>query len=293
MLVKQPYKPFDVQELSLSAWEERPFKNNFFELVIVRKGHGIQCVNYNEYKYIPNSIFLLPPLKCHWFNILEPSEFIFLKFTSSFFTSDTTSNFGDKWFQDASNILSSYNQKPGDIIYSDHDRSQIMALINVVLQEDKNITAGSSSLIKTLMASILEIILRNIKKSNRRDLQESFSKDEKIYTLLNYIEENLDNPKLLTIENLSKIALISSTYLSEYFKKSVGMTLRTYMTKARLRKVEIRLLHSKFSLSEIADELGFTDVSHLSKTFKKYTGMSTKQFKANGDYIVLKRNSCA
>jgi AraC family transcriptional regulator len=70
------------------------------------------------------------------------------------------------------------------------------------------------------------------------------------------------------------------------------MPLREYIIKAKLKLVEIRLLNSDFTLTQIADDLGFTDVSHLSKTFKHYVGTSIREFKNNVEYMLLKRNSC-
>lgn len=52
--------------------------------------------------------------------------------------------------------------------------------------------------------------------------------------------------------------------------------------KTKLLLVEIRLLNSELTLSQIAEELSFTDVSHLSKTFKRYTGSSLREFKKRG-----------
>ena len=86
--------------------------------------------------------------------------------------------------------------------------------------------------------------------------------------------------------------MMSPTYVSEYFKKQVQMPLREYIIKAKLKLVEIRLLNSDFTLTQIADDLGFTDVSHLSKTFKRYVGISIKEFKTNGNYMLLTRNAC-
>ncbi|MCH2195639.1 MAG: AraC family transcriptional regulator [Kordia sp.] len=56
------------------------------------------------------------------------------------------------------------------------------------------------------------------------------------------------------------------------------MSLHEYIIKAKLKLVEIRLLNSNFTISEIADDLGFTDASHLSKTFKRYVGSSNRDF---------------
>lgn len=117
-------------------------------------------------------------------------------------------------------------------------------------------------------------------------------RDDRIHKILHYINEHISEPHLLKVDHLSKIFLLSPTYLSEFFRKKVNMSLREYLIKAKLKLVEIRLLNSNYSLTEIANELSYTDVSHLSKTFKKYTGMSIREFKKQGEYQLLKRSQC-
>ncbi len=293
MQVLEAYKPFEVQEIELTQWQQRPVKNNFFELVLIKAGEGIQCINYNEYPYEQGSLFLLPPLKCHSFEIHQTSQFVFLKFTSDFFqakTRDAVNHY--EWFKEAAYILSNYNQLPGDIIHNNLDRRHIYTLIDLILQENRNFGSGSDSLIKSFMTSILEILVRNIKRSSFHEVEMSAGKDERITKLLTYINEHISEPHLLRVEQLAKTFLLSPTYLSEFFRKKVNMPLREYIIKAKLKLVEIRLLNSDYTLTEIAEELSFTDVSHLSKTFKRYAGISIREFKKEGEYRLLKRTVC-
>lgn len=290
MQVLQAHKPFEIQELELTAWRQRPVKNNFFELVLIKAGKGTQCINYNFYDYDKGSVFLLPPLKCHSFQIEVPTQFIFLKFTSNFFDVHRKNEVSlQGWFKDAAYILSNYNQLPGDIIHSELDRLHIFTLTDLILKENHNYETSSTGFIKSLMASVLEIILRNIKRSSFSELENTAIHDDRIIKLLAYINEHIAEPQLLKVEALAKTFLLSPTYLSEYFRKKVKMSLREYIIKAKLKLVEIRLLNSNYSQTEIATELNFTDVSHLSKTFKKYTGLSIRDFKQKGEYQLLKR----
>ncbi|ADY30680.1 AraC family transcriptional regulator [Cellulophaga lytica] len=293
MQVLEAHKPFEIQEIELTDWKQRPVKNNFFELVLIKNGKGTQCINYNDYEYEKGSIFLLPPLKCHSFNIKESTNFVFLKFTDSFFKNVNKVTIDrNEWFKEASYILSNYNQLPGDIIKNEVDRNYLESLIDMILQESRSYGEDSVSLITSFMTSILEILIRNIKNSTYFETPNNNS-DNRITKMLAYINENIDKAELLKVENLADVFMMSPTYVSEYFKKQVKMSLREYIIKGKLKLVEIRLLNSDFTLTEIADELGFTDVSHLSKTFKRYAGTSIKEFKNNGEYMLLKRGSCA
>jgi AraC-like DNA-binding protein len=292
MQVLEAYKPFEIQEIELSDWKQRPVKNNFFELVFIKDGEGTQCINYNEYAYNKGNMFLLPPLKCHSFNIKTPTQFVFLKFTDLIFkNSNHFSIDRNEWFKEASYILSNYNQLPGDIIKNDVDREHLKSLISMILQESRNYGDEAITLITSLMTSVLEILIRNIKKSGFYEVKQT-NADERITKILTYINEHINKPALLKVEHLASTFLMSPTYVSEFFRKQVHMSLREYIIKAKLKLVEIRLLNSDYTLTEIADELAFTDVSHLSKTFKRYAGISIREFKNNGEYMLLKRSAC-
>ncbi|QXP54531.1 helix-turn-helix transcriptional regulator [Cellulophaga sp. HaHa_2_95] len=292
MQVLEAYKPFEIQEIELTSWKQRPVKNNFFELVLITDGDGTQCINYNHYPYTKGSIFLLPPLKCHSFTIEKLTKFVFLKFTDSFFKNANQMAIDrNEWFKEASYILSNYNQLPGDIIKNDLDRNHLESLVSIILQESRSYGAESIRLITSLMTSILEILIRNIKKGAYFEVPKKNS-DDRITKMLTYINENIDKTELLKVDNLAAVFMMSPTYVSEYFKKQVHLSLREYIIKAKLKLVEIRLLNSDFTLTQIADDLGFTDVSHLSKTFKRYSGASIKEFKTNGEYLLLKRTAC-
>lgn len=293
MQVIEAYQPFELQEIELSTWKQRPVKNNFFELVVVRKGTGTQCIDYNEYPYQEGSIFLLPPLKCHSFQIVQPSQFVFLKFTSSFFHTNSSGKVSESaWFKEAAYILSNYNQLPGEIIHHQLDQQHIHTLIDLIAKEHRNHSSNSASLIKSLMVPILEILVRNIKQGTYYEIEKVAQHDERIVNLLSYINEHIAEPELLKVEQLARTFLLSPTYLSEFFRKNVKISLREYIIKSKLKRVEIRLLNSNYTLTQIANELSFTDVPHLSKTFKKYVGISIREFKKQGTYQILKRSTC-
>ncbi|WP_251741114.1 AraC family transcriptional regulator [Gramella sp. AN32] len=168
---------------------------------------------------------------------------------------------------------------------------QHLELIAMILQESRGYGEESIMLIKSLMTSVLEILIRNIKKGSHYEVAET-NADDRATRMLTYINENINQPELLKADHLVSTFAMSPTSVSEFFKKQIKMSLREYIIKAKLKLVEIRLLKSDYTLTEITDDLAFTDVSHLSKTFKRYVGMSIREFKNNGEYKLLKKSIC-
>ena len=68
------------------------------------------------------------------------------------------------------------------------------------------------------------------------------------------------------------------TNLSRLFSAMEGITIEKYIILQKIERVKELLLYGEQSLSEIAFELGYSSVAHLSGQFKKVTGLSPTAF---------------
>ncbi len=87
-------------------------------------------------------------------------------------------------------------------------------------------------------------------------------------------------------ENLSQVLTkeLNQEYsvLSNIFSSKEGITIERYYILQRIEKVKELLEYNQLSLKEMAFDLGFSSVAHLSAQFKKETGLSPKQYKDLG-----------
>lgn len=277
MEIKSISNLFEVEIQDLDAWSSRPHMNNFFEIVYIESGFGVQCINYHESEYGAGNIFLLPPLNCHSFRIYEKTKFYFIKFTDNWFKSHKTTDSYD-WFDKLACILASYNRVPGDIIASERERQTLIGAIKSIYSEGIARDKYSSSIQFGSIISILNILARNIELRFPLDAE---CKGGKMCEIMRYINDNIsDNTKLKSVVIADKFG-ISERYMSDYFKRHSGTTLSEYINKVKIRLSETYLLHSNLSLKEIAYRLNFADSSHLSKCFKRHYGVTIKEFKIN------------
>lgn len=70
------------------------------------------------------------------------------------------------------------------------------------------------------------------------------------------------------------------SYLSNLFSEVEGITIEQYIILQKIEKVKELLVYDELSLSQIADELGYSSVAHLSNQFKKVTGLTPSHFKS-------------
>ncbi|MBI3235492.1 MAG: helix-turn-helix transcriptional regulator [Bacteroidetes bacterium] len=72
------------------------------------------------------------------------------------------------------------------------------------------------------------------------------------------------------------------TYLSSFFSSVEGRTIENYFIEQRIEKVKELLVYKEMTVSEIAFDMEYSSVAHLSSQFKKITGLTPSHFKQVG-----------
>ena len=95
---------------------------------------------------------------------------------------------------------------------------------------------------------------------------------------IDYICENLHTR--ITIKELAERVKLEQSYLSKLFKKEVGVTISEYIQEKKIETAQNMLIYSEFAPAEISSILAFPNQSYFTEVFKKWTGMTPKQYQA-------------
>ncbi|MFL5746155.1 MAG: helix-turn-helix domain-containing protein [Niastella sp.] len=102
-------------------------------------------------------------------------------------------------------------------------------------------------------------------------------KVKNIIIALVHRNEEGNNKKLSAL--LEERLQLDYHYLSNLFSSTEGIPIEKYAIRQRIERVKELLTYNELSLSEIADQMGYSSVQHLSQQFKKETGMTPSQFR--------------
>lgn len=83
---------------------------------------------------------------------------------------------------------------------------------------------------------------------------------------------------------LENILLRDYSFLSNLFSSTEGITLEKYIILQKIEKVKYLIIYGEKTLSEIAFEMGYSSVAHLSNQFKKNTGFTLSNFRMLADH---------
>jgi two-component system, response regulator YesN len=93
-----------------------------------------------------------------------------------------------------------------------------------------------------------------------------------------YIETNYAN-ETMSLQDLCRHVLMSTSYFSLVFKQHTGETFVEYLTGVRIAKAKELLCHTTLKFYEIAQRVGYGDPNYFSILFKKRTGRTSKEYR--------------
>ena len=97
--------------------------------------------------------------------------------------------------------------------------------------------------------------------------------------IIEYIEKNFTNPEL-QVRQLSCDLYIDKYYASKLFRTYTGNTIKNYIIQRRLKRSKYLLQFDKNkTITNIAYESGFSNISHFCRLFKENYGVAPSKFK--------------
>ena len=101
-------------------------------------------------------------------------------------------------------------------------------------------------------------------------------KDERLLDITNYIYANY---KEVTLDDLAEKFFLSKPYLSKYIKEKSGMTFGDILKEIRMKKARAMLKSSSATVESIAESVGYQNVEHFNRTFKKLYNITPVQYR--------------
>lgn len=146
-----------------------------------------------------------------------------------------------------------------------------------------------------LEEAVLNVLAKNKRDAKRREAQNGEIHDELrgevngelrldrgdkskyIMDAIAYIEQNYANPSI-SVKDVADSLGISEGHLSFLFRKETDSTFMSYVTKCRMRAAMNLLKNYRYKVYEVAEQVGYRDITYFSKTFKKCVGVSPSEY---------------
>ncbi len=245
-----------------SDWHSTLHTHPFTELFYVVDGKGEFNIQGQRFPVKANDFVIINPQVEHTelSSPDEPLEYIVLGINGLSFSNLTPVSEGGHPF-------SFFNLRD--------EQKDILRYLNAMVQE-----ATSQQMSYELVChNLLEILLIKILRHQHFDLE--VGKQSKATKDISFIKHYLETyyHESIQLEDLASMTHLSRFYISHSFKKEIGMSPMEYLIDIRIKESKILLRTTNYSISQVADIVGFTTPTYFSKQFRKSTGISPTDYR--------------
>lgn len=222
-------------------------------LSLIRDGSFVEKYGRRQRIVVPGMLLVSPPGEGH-------SEHMDDRPVSSL-----NIELSDSWLQEMFEAGSPLD-RPAHL-----DGGQVVSLRNRLLREVGRRDADSSLAIQSLTWEILHASV----------MGRHFPPDRAMPRWLREVRDIIDGSLINTraLSSLAREVGVHPVHFAVVFRRFYGCSLGEYSRRRRLDEARRRIADQGISLSRISIDLGFADQSHFTRTFRRYTGMTPRQYR--------------
>ena len=143
-------------------------------------------------------------------------------------------------------------------------------LKKVFLQKE----SGYELEVKALLLQLTALLFQSV--PFERKIRENRQVVEKLKTALQYIQGHYQQP--VTVGELAELCHFSEYYFMRFFKQYMNMTCIEYLNQYRIKIAAGKLADTAASVTDIALDTGFNNLSYFNRVFKKSFGMTPGEY---------------
>lgn len=158
----------------------------------------------------------------------------------------------------------------------ENDR-ELSSLLEIASNEAERKWSGSKALSANLLNTLFIALLR-FWSDDESLRNQSFDTKNRISRALSLLHRNYS--RFWTVEKLARESAMSRSTFAKEFADTVGETPLAYLTKFRMEKASRLLAKQHLTLSQIAEQIGYTDEYSFNRAFKRVKGVSPGYYRS-------------
>lgn len=239
------------------------------ELGYIVEGEGIYHLENEQYEVHAGDLFLIRTNEQHCIPTIHSSELVsFNIHIQPYFLWNVCSDFIENSY------LRMLIQPELPIRHCFHDKAKYMEEMRELLKEPE---ANRFRIRRNLVDLLSVLLFENALPEGVGESDSISPKVEDIQNAICYIQEHLT--EALSLNDLAHAANMSRSHLSTHFKMITGISPYEYLIIQRIELAVTLLRETNLSVTETAQNCGFTNLANFNKAFKRITGMTPREYR--------------
>ncbi len=248
-----------------------PHRHNYQEIIVVHTGHGQHTIDGQLIDLTPYTVALVAKGQVHRFEHATQLTGWLVRFTDDFLPAGlggATSNYH-------ATILNQFG-RTHTLPLTANELQPLTHVLNLMELEWTRPTGLHS---ESCFRHLLSILLIHLERVYRQSIvaQQQHAEDHVYQQFLTLLDAEF--ARRHDVQFYAAALQISSVKLSRILSRMLGKSTKTLIDERIVLEAQRYLQYTDFSIKEIAFALGYNDLFHLSKTFKRITGIAPQTFR--------------
>jgi two-component system response regulator YesN len=123
----------------------------------------------------------------------------------------------------------------------------------------------------------ISVMVNNLKKKGIEGETESAANSFIVNKAVEYMRKNYSQK--MTLKDVADNIYVSQWHLSKLLNRHTGQSFSELMNKIRIEEAKKLLKNPAYRVGDVADMVGFLDMAHFSRVFKKIEGVSANEYR--------------
>ena len=240
-------------------WHSVPHTHNHMELFYIVGGRGQFLIEDQIHPVNTGQLVIINPSVLHTEVSLnaQPLEYIVLGV-------------------DGIELAVTTNENQPFAVLNPAESAEISSCLRNILREMELKSTGYEDVCQAFMEILIIRLMRNIELSTSAE-SNVLTANRQCAAIRRYIDLHFKEP--LSLDQLAEESHMNKYYLSHAFKRQYGISPINYMINRRLEESKYLLAETDFSMSQIAQLLGFSSLSYFSQLFRKTQSVSPREYR--------------
>lgn len=264
-----------------------PHGHAFYEVVFIRGGEGYHVTDEEDRPLRRGTALIVPPGMVHGYrqmrniskiNLFYIAEWLAADLADLWRRHDLLHLFLSKALFGPTYVASIITLELSEPVL-DRCLRELGDIAEVGRAERPNILYLRACLVKVLA------LLCEVYSDGRAGRPSDAFRDE-VWTVLDEVERALLNGRPLEVRRIAAQCDCTPEHLTRLFRGAVGYSVMQYFQRRRMHLAGRMLLESDRSMTDIAHELGFADISHFRRTFRQHYGAAPGEYRGRREAML-------
>lgn len=242
-------------------------RHDFYFILIIHKGKGLHVIDFVEYDVHDHSIFILRPGQVHNLELDAGSTGFLMEFDTAFYHPQEKLS--------KLRLIKAGNKNACDLETARTEK--LLNVLNNIHVEFTEKQEGYPDAIRANMDIFFIEYLRHSRNTTDSENANGTYTQDRFEEFLDLLEKHIATQK--QVSHYADMMKLSNYQLNAITKESVGKAASQLINEQSILEAKRFLLATTNQVKDIADKLGFEDISYFIRFFKKHTGLSPEAFR--------------